>query len=793
MGDMKNFMSLFLLLPVAAVAGADLAVARPFAPQCVVLGEGPFKAAYETNREYLLDVVDCDRLLAGFREEAKLPRKAARYGGWESREITGHSLGHYLTALSLLYAQERGEAKNRAKAKIDYIVDELAACQAANRDGYLHTCRRGVYESIKNHTFTTGGFDISKCWVPNYTLHKILAGLRDAYRIAGNKKALEVERKMADFYYETVKDLNDAERQRLLVSEWGGLNEVFAQLAEDTGDEKYMRLAVEWFDDRRIFGPLKNGEDRLDGLHANTQVPKVTGLAAIYEATGNEAIRRAIETFWNSVVNKRSFANGGHSDAEHFYNVSLTPAKLGKNNSETCNINNMIRLTGHMFSWVPEAAKMDYVERCLINQILVQIGRKPGEFGYFLSQKPVAFKTWSTPLGAWWCCVGTGMENPVRYTEQIYYHNDTDLWVNLYMASAVKWEEKGVVIAQKTSFPEEESVRLAVRVAGATPVKFTLRLRKPYWCETPGLSIAGKRVHGNIGNDGYIAITRQWRDGDEVLLKLPMALHLEALPYSGGKFKAFMYGPMVLVGVNQSKSGGNDLAQKRWDDHLASPGGTTGNAMTLVAAPGENPFAKIKRAGRELKWRTSGLLKPHDLDLVPFHRVWEEHYTVYFPVATPAEWMAEEKKLAEAEKESARIAALVVDTVEPGFQQSEVNHDYAGVNDSAGDFRDRKYRHASGAAGRIAYTMAVDPERPVELVVTYFGGDIGRTFDVFADGKLLAVQTLDFPPAGRNRFVDVAYPLPFAKGKKTVRVEFRGNGKTTYVGGIFGIETRRRE
>ena len=784
--------SAFALLCAAAplCGAAEVAEkARPFAPQDVALGEGPFRRAYETNREYLLDTVSADRLLAGFREEAKLPKKADRYRGWEGAEITGHSLGHYLTALSLLYAQETGDAKARAKERIDYIVEELAACQKANGDGYLHTCRRAVYESIRNHTFTTGGFDISKCWVPNYTLHKILAGLRDAYRIAGNRKALEVERGMADFYYGAVSGLDDAERQRLLVSEWGGLNEVFAQLSADARDEKYMRLATDWFNDRRVFDPLRRGEDRLDGLHANTQVPKVTGLATIYEMTGDERTHLAIDTFWDSVVNRRSFANGGHSDAEHFYNVALTPKKLGKDNSETCNINNMIRLTGRMFSWEPDSKRMDFVERALINQLLTQIGRRPGEFGYFLSQKPVAFKTWSTPTGAWWCCVGTGMENPVRYTEQVYYHDDGALWVNLYMASTLNWREKGVVVEQTTRFPEEDKVRFSVRTADRKPVRFALRLRRPYWC--PGMRAS---IKGEPGKDGYVAIDREWRDGDSLELELPMSLRLEALPHSDGKFAAFMYGPMVLVGVNPAKAGEKDLAKERWDNHLASPGGTEENAKTIVSDGGD-ATARVVREKGALRWRTNGLLKPDDLTLMPFHQVYEEHYTVYFPVMTSEEWRSEKEKLAAAEKLKAHMATLVTDTVEPGFQQSEVNHSYAGEFSEVGDFKDRKYRHASGEKGCIGYTMDVDAKVRMELVVTYFGGDAGRSFDIFVDGEKLVTTTLAFKGGERGRFNDVVYVLPLSRtqGKKSVRVEFRGNKATSWVGGLFGLTMRRSE
>jgi hypothetical protein len=361
--------------------------------------------------------------------------------------------------------------------------------------------------------------------------------------------------------------------------------------------------------------------------------------------------------------------------------------------------------------------------------------------------------------------------------------------VNLYMASTLNWREKGVVIEQTTRFPEEDKVRFSVRTTDRKPVRFALRLRRPYWC--PGMRTS---IKGEAGKDGYVAIDREWRDGDSLELELPMSLRLEALPHSDGKFAAFMYGPMVLVGVNPAKAGEKDLAKERWDNHLASPGGTEENAKTIVSDGGD-ATARVVREKGALRWRTNGLLKPDDLTLMPFHQVYEEHYTVYFPVMTSKEWSAEKEKLAAAEKLKAHMAALVTDTVEPGFQQSEVNHSYAGEFSEVGDFKDRKYRHASGEKGCIGYTMDVDAKVRMELVVTYFGGDAGRSFDIFVDGEKLVTTTLAFKGGERGRFNDVVYVLPLSRtqGKKSVRVEFRGNKATSWVGGLFGLTMRRSE
>ena len=760
---------------------------RQFPLERVRITGGVFKHKQDIDREYLLEYLDkgrTDRLLAEFRRVAGLPEKAKRYGGrWEGGGINGHILGHYLTALSACYAATGDE---RAKARADYIVDELAECQKANGDGYVMTIpQSAVWDKIKRGDFKAGGFDICGWWVPNYTIHKVFAGLRDAYRWTGNRKALEVERALGEWYAGVTAGLDDGQMQYLMRSEWGGLNETFADLAHDTGDMKFLEIAKARFNHREIFDPLRRGEDRLDGRHANTQMPKMTGLAAIYEMTGDAGDRRAVETYWRAVVDERSFANGGHSDHEHFYPVRDTAMHLGPQTAETCNINNMHRLSAHVFSWaagdalatgeaaISPAHVMDFVERSLINQIVSNIGEKPGEFGYFMSTRPVATKVFSTPEGAWWCCVGTGMENPMRYGEQAYFHDGGNLWVNLYMASTLDWRERGVFLEQFTNFPESDVVDIRVRVE--KPVAFALRLRKPYWCEKPAVKVtpaAGEIevYEGAAGEDGYMVVNREWRGGETVRVVLPMTDRLEPLQHTDGRFAAFMHGPVLMVGVTPPEKGREDPAKKRWDDHLAAPAGTNERAMTLV----------------------DGRMKPREIPLMPYWKVYEEHYTMYFPVMTSAEWQARSAELEREAAAAADLAARTVDGVEPGFQQSEVNHDYAGFLDDAGEFRGRKYRHAQGEKGWFSYQVEVDGTKGSELLVTYFGGDRGRSFDVFVDGVKLATEPSG-PEPDRAAFYDKRYKLPAAllAGKKKATVKFAGNPRTSWVGGVFGLKVLR--
>lgn len=761
-----------LMLAACACAVSGLRAARvplaaePFPLERVRLLDGPFLAAQQTNARYLLEVVEPDRLLAGFRAQAGLPKKAERYGGWEARGINGHSLGHYLSALAAHYAST-GDA--RAKQRLDYVVAELAACQKANGDGYVLPVSKKIYEDLRQGRIKASGFSLNDEWVPNYTLHKVFAGLRDAYRLAGNQQALDVERALADYLAGTYEKLTPAQAQEILRAEFGGLNEVFADLSVDTRDPRYLQLATTIFHHDAILNPLQAGRDELDGKHGNTQVPKLVGLARAYELTGDPAALTGVNTFWDSVVHRRSFANGGHGDHEHFFPPAQFPQKLGPQNAETCNTYNMIKLAGMKFSWAPEAADMDFVERGLINHVLANLGRQPGEFGYFLPFGNIAYKTFSTEGDSWWCCVGTGMENPTRYGEQMYFHRGYDLWVNLFLASQLDWAEQGVHVRQETAFPDSDSVLL--RIAAKQPTRFALHLRHPYWCAQPVVTVNGEPVAVTSTPSSYFTLDREWRAGDRVELRLPMTLRTEPLPHSEGKITALMYGPLQLVAVVPPAPGAPDPARQRYGDHLRSPGQIPGLPPVLVADDTAALLAGLRPdpAAGFAAFRTASVSQPAELALVPFHRVYQEHYAAYFPVYTPATWAERQAELRAEEAARAALAAATLDRVEPGFQQSEVEHQFASDRTETGDFNNRKWRDALPGGGWFSYRMAVSPDKPVALVTTHWGGDRGRAYELWIDQHRIAVKLPDGP---RNGFFDAAYSLPpeLTRGKSTVTV-----------------------
>lgn len=770
------------------------AIAIPTLPAAIDrirLLDGPFKERQDLHRRHLL-AIDPDRLLAPFRLQAGLPLKAERYGGWESKDISGHSLGHYLSAIAYLFAATREvEARRRAA----YIVAELRACQEANRDGYALPVDKRAFEDVRVGRIEASPFALNGVWVPNYTLHKVLAGLRDAYRLCGIADALDAAMQLASWLSSILENLSAAQIQEMLKTEHGGMNEVLADLGADSGDRRLLEMAARWFHHDAVLAPMLRGEDRLNGLHGNTQIPKVVGLAREHELTATPEYRLAAQSFWEHVVCNRSYANGGHGESEHFFPPEKFPGHLTPNTCETCNTYNMLKLTRHLFAWEPQARQMDFVERAMINHLLANIGRAPGEFGYFLGLGAVGVKAFSTPYDSWWCCVGTGLENPVRYAEQIYFtsRDQQTLWVNLYVGSTLAWTERGVAVQQETRFPDDDRVRFTFSCD--VPTAFTLNLRHPYWCARPVVRLNGVELDATATStpSSYLSLTRTWRGGDMLEVQLPMALRCEPLPHSGEKIVAVMYGPIVLAGIVPPVVGVPDPAKLRFSDHLSSRGKTDAFPPLFLASDLAEVVRGLNPTGRAFaEFRSDGVVAPEDLLFKPFHRVYEEHYAVYFPVMSRDEWGRRQGELRLEAEQRARLAAATLDKVEPGFQQSEVEHAFRSERAEIRDFLDRKCREAL-RGGWFSYEMAVAADAPAELVVTYWGGEwVVRTFDIQIDGETIATQRLRTNRPGD--FLEETYPIPhhLTRGKTRITVRFQAH-PGDIAGGVFGLRTMKRQ
>ena len=675
----------------------------------VRLLEGPFKKRQAINARFL-SMVEPDRLLSAFRTQAGLAPKAPRYGGWESKDITGHGLGHYLSAV----------ARAGMRDRVDYIVDELAACQ--DSDGYVMTAPKRIFDEVRAGKIEASGFALNGVWVPMYTMHKVVAGLRDA----GTPKALDVAHKLLRWLESVLAPLSPEQVQSFLSCEHGGMLEALADLGR-------VDLAEKYFMHHAVLDPLMRGEDKLDGLHGNTIIPKVVGLARLFELTGKPEYRAAAETFWERVALHRSYCTGGHGDDEHFFPVEKFPEHLSAHACETCNTYNMLKLTRHLHAWHPRSEHMDFVERALINHLAANIGRAPGEYGYFQSLASVATKVFSTPFDSWWCCVGTGMENPTRYDEHIYSVSGDTVRVNLFIGSELSWN--GATLRQETRFPEEEIIRFSV----SSPRPIRLQLRQPAWCDP-------------------IQADHVLKNGDRVELRLGMKERHELLPHSDGKIAAVMKGPLVMAGVIP----GAPPAKVRYEDHLKARGKTEDFPPVMV----------------------EGAVKPHDVKFVPFYEVYEEPYAVYFPQFNATEWAAREAELRVEQERRKRMEAATIDTVEPGFQQSEVQHDLQYGTDKTGDLFGRKFREGDW----FSYRMEVSPEQPMQLQATYWGGQWQkREFDILVDGEKIATQEMQTHRPGE--FIEATYPIAAeaTAGKKQVTVRLQGN-----VASVFALRMVRQ-
>jgi DUF1680 family protein len=602
--------------------------AFPFKTGQVRLLPGPFQHAQEMDRKYLLSL-DPDRLLAPFYEAAGLKPKKPRYGGWESKQISGHILGHWLSGASRMAAVT---GDNTLKRRVDYAVSELSSLQEKSSDGYVCGFPETPFQTAFTGNFTVIDYELAGHWVPWYTMHKIMAGLLDAYEISGNRQALEVAKKLGDWAKRGTDKLTEKQFQRMLLCEHGGIAESLAELYSVTGERRFLALAKR-FTDHRVLDPLSKSKDKLSGLHANTQVPKLTGAARIYELTGDRYYRDAALYFWKEVIGKRSYAFGGNSIGEHFSPLGTEP--LGATTAETCNTHNMLRLTKKLMAWSEDSELADYYELALYNHILASQDPDTGMPMYFYSTRPGHFKVYSTPFDSMWCCTGTGLENPARTTEAVYFHNEETLWVNLYLASELRWDQKGLVLRQETAFPEAPESRLKVVKASAEELEFKFRI--PSWAAGPVVvSVNGKQKQEGK-EPGWITVKRRWKKGDVVEISLPMGLHLRPSADDPAKI-AVLYGPIVLA----AEAGRKDFPSSDQFMDQNEPNDYPAPLVPVLVSSNNDPAAWLKPVkGKKLTFKTAGGGRPTDMELIPLYKLHHQRYTVYLHLVTPQQWKTE--------------------------------------------------------------------------------------------------------------------------------------------------------
>lgn len=705
-----------------------------------------------------LKSLDADKLLKGFCAIGGVQSDATLYGGWESTAIKGHTLGHYLTAVSQAWATT-GDPE--LKAISYHIVDILAQCQNADT-GYLAAIPESHYNQLK--TGNTAG-----TWVPWYTMHKVLSGLLDAYSLTGNEQALAVASRLGDWVAAHTATWTAATQAIVLNVEYGGMNDALYRLYSYTGSGDHLSAAHS-FDEMDLFDSLYNGTDVLNGLHANTTIPKILGALNRYLVLGDgeEYYLQVAENFWQIVVSNHTYITGGNSEWEHFGEPGILDAERTNCNCETCNTYNMLKLTRELFKITGNRKYADYYENTFINAILSSQNPETGMTTYFQPMATGFFKVYSTPFSNFWCCTGSGMENFSKLGDSIYYRDDNSIYVIRYTASSVYWADKELTITQDVDFAKSNTV--TIHISGSASADIVLRV--PDWCAgTPVVTINGKSADAKAVN-GFIRLCGDWKDGDVISCTLPMQVVAYGLPDNENVI-AFKFGPYVLSA---------DLGS----DYLSS--GTTGVNVTIPLADSNIDDIITVKNGTVAQWlanlaqnmvRREGTLEfviqgtSADYIFSPHYQQHTSRYGIYFDLYDADS----EINVNESDKYE------VIDSLPVANDQYEFSHNFQGEKTGTGSHLGRNYRHAE-FGGWFSYDLAVEQGVANYLQVQYFSGDAGRTFSIYVDGVLLVPVTIEnVNPGG---FYDLYYEIPaeLLSGKTSITVTFKADGNG-YAGGIF--------
>lgn len=585
---------------------------EPFALNQVRLLPGHFLDATNTNRRFLL-AQDPDRLLHMFRLTAGLPSSAEPLGGWEApdNELRGHYMGHYLSACAKMWAST-GDQELLVRGKL--LVVELAKCQAKMGTGYLSAFPEEVFDRLRAGR---------PAWAPFYTIHKIMAGMLDMHQLAGSAEALTVVRGMTNWVARWVQPLGEHEMARILEREFGGMNEVLYNLGQP-------ELAHR-FDHERIYAPLAQGRDELKGLHVNTTIPKIIGAARAYELTGDRRYHDIASYFWQEVTGRRCYCTGGTSNHENWETEpGILSTELSTETQEDCVTHNLLKLTRHIMQWTADPRAADYYERALWNGILTSQHPEDGNKLYYVPLASGYWKQFGTPYHDYWCCTGTMSESFSTLNDSIYFHDEQGVFINLFVASELNWEEKGIRLVQETNFPEEDVVRLTSYVS--RPTELAIRIRVPSWTSGASARLNGRPLEGFAAPGGYYVINRRWSNRDKLELRFPMRLETCPMP-DNPAIQAIRYGPLVLVG----KLGTEGLTPETLRAEPTKPRTVPEFKLGPVEAPvfrvpGNDPTTWIRPTGRPLEFETVG--QERNLTLVPFYRLFDERYAVYWQVSS---------------------------------------------------------------------------------------------------------------------------------------------------------------
>lgn len=785
------------LLPLAFALATTLSVnaqseiyPQHFDLEEVTLLDGVFKNAQDLNIKHLLSY-DADRLMTPFVRQAGLSKttdKANPYYQWEqlhpnhenwgsgSFRLDGHVGGHYMTALALAYAATH-DASQKAQllSKIQHILPILQDCQ----DAYDND-QSGMYGFIggqpcndawkSTYAGKVGNFGYSA--VPLYCQHKILAGLRDiALYCDGDEaaKAKAMFRKLCDWHINLVSKLTDSQLQDWLNTEHGGVNETLADAYAMFKDAKYLAAAKRYSHLSMVNGMQTVSATFLDGKHANTQVPKYIGFARIgQEDAAAGKYMTAAKNFWNDVAANRTVCIGGNSVNEHFISATAGNRYMDETNGpESCNSNNMLKLSEDLFDATHDARYADFYEGTMYNHILSTQDPQTGGYVYFTPLRPQSYRIYSKVDQDMWCCVGTGMENHSKYGHFIYTHDgDNKLYVNLFTPSVLENATFG--IRQETAFPYAGSTTLTVTKAG----NYQIALRHPAWCGEYTVTVNGVKQETAVsqGKASYVTLGKtDWAVGDKIEVGMTASLRYEQCP-NMPDYIAFKYGPILLA--SQTSAEGEELP------HEYALGERMGHApdsyapkkalstMPMLIGDRKDVLQRVTPKGGAMQFtidvsrRDAPAYKWNSLEMKPFYELHHARVNTYFYQATEETYKSSTWAIAEAEAE--KLNSRTIDRIDVGQQQAEAGSVTHSDNSSSGTYNDEDYRDTKAGGWIEATLMNNDANaKDLSIILRYTTADKGRKCNIYVNGKLLKAYTVPATKLGAdgNGFYNEEIPL----------------------------------
>lgn len=782
----------FGLLLFSNINAQDKLYSNTFPLSDVKLLDGPFKRARDLNIQVLMKY-NMDRLLAPYRKEAGLTPRDSSYMNWIG--LDGHVGGHYLSAIAINYA---ATGNPDCKKRMEYMISELKICQNAsainNRDwgvGFVGGMpnSKDMWAKLKMGDFST----YFSSWAPWYNLHKMYAGLRDAWLYGGSEEAENIFLKYCDWAINLTSGLTDEQMESMLGAEHGGMDEIFADAYQISDDEKYLNTAKR-FSHKTLLDAMAAGQDNLDNKHANTQIPKVIGFQRIAELSNDEKYTKAANFFWETVIKDRTLVFGGNSRKEHFPSLKASGDYVNDvEGPESCNSYNMLKLTEDLFRINPSAKYIDYYERTLYNHILSTQHPEHGGYVYFTPARPRHYRVYSSPNEAMWCCVGTGMENHGKYNQVIYTHQNDSLYVNLFIASELNWKAKGIKIKQETIFPNEEQTKLVVTEGSS---HFKLLIRYPSWVKEGALKVIvnSKTISHSGHPTTYIVIDRLWAAGDVVQIILPMHNSIEHLP-NVPSYIALMHGPILLG----AKTGTEDLEglvadDSRWG-HIA-----VGKKLPIDQAPiiiDDNilkiadVLIPVKNKPLTFTLPNVKMINPVNIVLEPFYQIHDARYMMYWMALSNTQYKFYLDSIEIAEKDKLELENRTLDFIAPGQQQPETDHVMQNSGSNTGTNLDEFYRAANNG-GYFSYELATKSETDLSLLIRYWGYEWNSSkFDIYIDDEKLISEN----NTGRwyqSKFQNVEYKIPdsMISGKDHIRVKFQAQQHST-AGPVYYIRLIR--